>query len=84
MHVITDERCLDYSQRGHPERPQRVADTLALLREQKELKITWEKPAAVKDDALRRARRPCPDVRRFGLRRRRWSPCRRRPAQAPR
>tara|TARA_Y100000588_G_scaffold236031_1_gene249687 strand:- start:355 stop:1215 length:861 start_codon:yes stop_codon:yes gene_type:complete len=55
MHVITDERCLDYSQRGHPERPQRVAGTLALLREQKELKITWEKPAAVKDDALCRA-----------------------------
>ena len=31
MHVITDERCLNYSQEFHPERPQRVAGTLKLL-----------------------------------------------------
>ena len=56
MHIITDERCLGYSQPGHPERPQRVAGALALLREQKEIKITWEKPAPVKDDkAIARA-----------------------------
>ena len=55
MHVITDERCLAYSQPGHPERPQRVAGTLALLREQREIKITWEKPLDVKDDAILRA-----------------------------
>ena len=55
MHVITDERCLAYSEPGHPERPQRVAGTLALLREQKQLKITWEKPIAVKDEAVARA-----------------------------
>lgn len=50
MHVITDERCLAYSQPGHPERPQRVAGTLALLRAQQEIKITWEKPKPPKDD----------------------------------
>ena len=50
MHVITDKRCLAYSQPGHPERPQRVTDTLALLREQREIKITWEKPKPPKDD----------------------------------
>ena len=55
MHVITDERCLDYSQSGHPERPQRVADTLALLREQREIKIIWEEPLAVTDEAIARA-----------------------------
>jgi acetoin utilization deacetylase AcuC-like enzyme len=55
MHIITDERCLGYSQPGHPERPQRVAGTLALLREQKEIKITWEKPAPVKAADIARA-----------------------------
>ena len=34
MNIITDERCLKYHQLGHPERPQRVAGTLALLRKQ--------------------------------------------------
>ena len=55
MHVITDERCLNYSQEFHPERPQRVADTLGLLREQTELKITWDKPAKVTDALITRA-----------------------------
>ena len=55
MHVITDERCLGYSQPGHPERPQRVAGTLALLREQCEIEITWEQPLAVTDQAIARA-----------------------------
>jgi len=55
MHVITDERCLAYSQPGHPERPQRVAGTRALLREQREIKITWEKPVIVNDDDILRA-----------------------------
>ncbi len=55
MHVITDERCLGYSQPGHPERPQRVAGTLALLREQCEIEITWEQPLAVTDEAIARA-----------------------------
>jgi acetoin utilization deacetylase AcuC-like enzyme len=55
VHVITDERCLGYSQLGHPERPQRVADTLALLREQREIEIIWEEPLAVTDEAIARA-----------------------------
>jgi acetoin utilization deacetylase AcuC-like enzyme len=50
MHVITDECCLAYSQPGHLERPQRVAGTLALLRAQQEIKISWEKPEPPKDD----------------------------------
>ena len=55
MHVITDERCLGYSQPGHPERPQRVASTLALLREPREFEIIWEEPLAVTDEAIARA-----------------------------
>lgn len=55
MHIITDERCLNYSQDGHPERPQRVAATLALLRKQKEIKINWNKPTEVKDILIERA-----------------------------
>ena len=55
MHVITDERCLAYSQPGHPERPQRVTGTLALLREQQEIKIIWEKPLKLEDDTIARA-----------------------------
>jgi acetoin utilization deacetylase AcuC-like enzyme len=55
VHVITDERCLGYSQPGHPERPQRVAGTLALLREQCEIEIIWEEPLAVTDEAIARA-----------------------------
>ena len=55
MHVITDERCLGYSQPGHPERPQRVAGTLALLREQREIEIIWEEPLAVTDEAIAHA-----------------------------
>jgi len=55
MHIITDERCLGYSQPGHPERPQRVAGTLALLREQREIEIIWEEPLAVTDEAIARA-----------------------------
>ena len=55
MHVITDDRCLAYSQAGHPERPQRVAGTLALLREQQEIEITWQEPLPATDEALLRA-----------------------------
>jgi len=55
VHVITDKRCLDYSQPGHPERPQRVAGTQTMLREQQEIEITWEQPLAVDDHAIIRA-----------------------------
>ncbi|MBC8326205.1 MAG: histone deacetylase [Verrucomicrobia subdivision 3 bacterium] len=58
MHVITDERCVNYSAPGHPERPQRVAGTLALLRAQNEIPITWEQPAPVSDADIARAHLP--------------------------
>jgi len=53
--LITDERCTQYQSPGHPERPARITGTLARLRAQRELPITWEKPGAVDPGALLRA-----------------------------
>ncbi len=55
MKVITDERCVEYSAPGHPERPARVSATLAKLRAQQDLKIEWAKPAEVENEAILRA-----------------------------
>lgn len=55
MKVITDERCVNYSQAGHPERPARVSSTLERLRGQEELKIEWAKPLPVEDEVILRA-----------------------------
>ena len=55
MHIITDKRCLNYSQQGHPERPQRVAATLEFLRAQKEIEIIWDKPTLAKEGLIEKA-----------------------------
>ena len=55
MTVITDERCVTYSQTGHPERPERIRNTLSELRSQTELSITWGKPTTVDESVLLRA-----------------------------
>jgi acetoin utilization deacetylase AcuC-like enzyme len=55
MTIITDERCTEYSSPGHPERPQRISGTLALLRSQKELKLDWAEPLKVTEEQLLRA-----------------------------
>ncbi len=55
MKIITDERCLEYSSPGHPERPQRVAASLELLRRQSELKLEWGSPVPVAEESLLRA-----------------------------
>ena len=46
MKIITDERCTLYRSPGHPERPQRISQTLEKLRAQKELPLTWAEPLA--------------------------------------
>src|SRR6266487_6875000 len=58
MKIITDEHCAGYSQPGHPERPERITRTLAKLRAQKELQITWASPAKVEDAIILRAHAP--------------------------
>ena len=58
MKIITDERCTGYSAPGHPERPERIRSTLAKLRAQKELPVSWVKPIPADDEALLRAHTP--------------------------
>ena len=58
MKIITDERCTGYCQPGHPERPERIANTLKKLRTQQEVPITWATPGSVDDAALLRAHAP--------------------------
>lgn len=55
MKIITDEHCTEYSSPGHPERPARITKTLEKLRGQKELTLTWGKPAAFEEAVLLRA-----------------------------
>ena len=55
MIVIHDERCHEYSQQGHPERPARVRSTQQLLQKQCELEVTWQSPLAVDRSSLERA-----------------------------
>jgi len=52
MKIITDDHCTEYSSPGHPERPARITKTLEKLRSQKELSLTWSKPATF-DEAVR-------------------------------
>jgi acetoin utilization deacetylase AcuC-like enzyme len=58
MRIIIDERCTGYSHPGHPERPERIITTLARLRSQSELPITWSKPGPGDDTAILRAHTP--------------------------
>jgi|SRR5665213_2526728 len=55
MKIITDSRCTEYSARGHPERPQRIAGTLEKLRSQTQLPLAWGEPKPVADEILLRA-----------------------------
>jgi acetoin utilization deacetylase AcuC-like enzyme len=55
MKIITDERCVDYCQPGHPERPARIRSTLELLRKQRSQPITWAAPLPADEKAILRA-----------------------------
>ena len=55
MKIITDERCLAYSRDAHPERPQRVGETITHLRQQTELALDWADPLPADETAIRRA-----------------------------
>ena len=58
MTIITDEACTGYSQPGHPERPQRITSTVALLKSQAEMPLTWVAPTGVSDEQIFRAHAP--------------------------
>lgn len=53
--LVTDERCARYGSPGHPERPERIVRSLALLRTQSTVKLEWAKPAPVDPGTLLRA-----------------------------
>ena len=55
MKVITDNRCTEYRKAGHPERPQRILDSIERLKSQTELKIDWLEPLPVSDEQILRA-----------------------------
>ncbi len=63
MKIITDERCVTFSQPGHPERPARITRTLEKLRSQTDLPLTWAKPIPASDAAILRAHSPMHLVR---------------------
>ncbi|EEF61912.1 histone deacetylase family protein [Pedosphaera parvula] len=58
MKIITDERCTSYSRPGHPERPSRISGTLARLRSQSEMALSWAEPTEAKDAPILRAHSP--------------------------
>jgi len=55
MKIITDERCIEFSSLGHPERPARVGDTVKHLRAQTDLRLQWAKPLPADETAILRA-----------------------------
>jgi acetoin utilization deacetylase AcuC-like enzyme len=58
MKIITDEHCTGYASAGHPDRPARVAGTLALLKSQTELPLAFAKPTGVDTETILRAHTP--------------------------
>lgn len=58
MKIITDEKCVKYARAGHPERPQRVAGTVAKLKAQDAMSIDWLTPSRVTDEQILRAHTP--------------------------
>jgi acetoin utilization deacetylase AcuC-like enzyme len=55
MKIISDERCIRYAKAGHPERPERISATLACLRQQTDLPLTWAAPLPADEKAILRA-----------------------------
>jgi acetoin utilization deacetylase AcuC-like enzyme len=53
--IITDPRCTEYSARGHPERPARITETVALLKAQDKLALSWSEPPPAGAAAILRA-----------------------------
>jgi len=55
MTIITDPRCTAYSSPGHPERPARVSRTVARLKDNSGMTLSWSEPLSVEDSTLLRA-----------------------------
>jgi acetoin utilization deacetylase AcuC-like enzyme len=57
MIIFHDPRCLEYSSPGHPERPERIARTVPLLKE-RHPRLEWRQPSPATDDQLLCAHSP--------------------------
>jgi acetoin utilization deacetylase AcuC-like enzyme len=57
MIIFHDPRCLEYSSPGHPERPERIARTVPLLKE-RHPHLEWRRPSPATDDQLLCAHSP--------------------------
>lgn len=55
MIIITDPRCTAYSSPGHPERPQRISNTVEQFKKQTELELHWKEPTTPNEGDLLRA-----------------------------
>ncbi len=55
MTIITDPHCTSYETPGHPERPARIRDTVALLKAQSDLPIIWATPITAPEPIIHRA-----------------------------
>jgi acetoin utilization deacetylase AcuC-like enzyme len=53
--IITDPRCTEYAAPGHPERPERIARTVELLKTQDQIALSWTAPAEASKASLLRA-----------------------------
>jgi acetoin utilization deacetylase AcuC-like enzyme len=58
MKIITDEHCTGYSRHNHPERPARITDTVARLKNPPELSIDWRAPGPITEAQILRAHAP--------------------------
>jgi acetoin utilization deacetylase AcuC-like enzyme len=56
--IISNDTCTGYSRAGHPERPQRITGTAALLKAQQEIPLAWAAPTSVTDEQILRAHSP--------------------------
>jgi acetoin utilization deacetylase AcuC-like enzyme len=54
MTIFYDPRCLEYSSPGHPERPERIARTVPLIKD-RHPEWEWCQPVPARDDELLRA-----------------------------
>ncbi len=55
MTIITDERCTEYHQGGHPEKPLRISGSVNRLKTQTGLDLAWDAPLEVANETLLRA-----------------------------
>lgn len=59
MIIITDNRCTEYHREGHPERPARIARTMARLQQvEAEMDLRWASPIEVPESTLLRVHSP--------------------------